>query len=418
MISVKRLPALSSVRRSSVADALLLLVAAVLDLAFWGGGTTLRWSGQVPGVVVVATTIALFVVVGHRSRYPLVAYAMSWLHAVGWGLVLPSYEPFTALMLTTYHLVRWRPARSTIWFVLALAVPLGVHAWNGATGTGTSPAGLAGIAVVWTVISVGVWAAAGSARRSAELGRLREEAMAARAQLAMQEQRLVLAREIHDSVAHGVSAIALQAAGAGAVVRRGGGPGVADALAAIEATSSEVVRELRRLLGFLRQQGELVEVWVEADGQGGGWVDRLDGLVSTTHACGVAVHVHHEGRPRPVPTAIGHVAFRVVQEALTNVVKHRGPGSSVDLLVSWRRVDLVIEVTSRGGDGARVAAAVGELSGHGLAGLGERVGPLGGQLQAGAISEDAYRVRARLPLSLPALPERGQPALPERAQPA
>ena len=112
MISIVRFPALSPVHRSRVADVLLLLVAAVLDLAFWGGATTLRWSGEVPGALVVGTTMALFVVVAQRSRYPVVAYATSWVHAVAWGLLLPTYEPFTALVCTTYHLVRWRPAHS------------------------------------------------------------------------------------------------------------------------------------------------------------------------------------------------------------------------------------------------------------------------------------------------------------------
>lgn len=385
-------------RRPVVAETLLLGVGAAVDLAFWGGGTTLRWTGEVPGALVVGSTVAVFLLARGRSRHWVAAYAASWVHAVGWGLVLPTYESFTALMLCTYHVVRWKSARTASWFVLLLAVPWAVHTWNGAAGTRTSPAGVAGIAAVWAVITAGVWAAARTARRTAELGRLREESYAVRARLAVQEERLMLAREIHDSVAHAVSAITVQAAGAG-VVARSGDRRVAEALTAIESTSGEAVRELRRLLGFLHQPG---------DGGGsphlpdGDWLGRLGAAVETTRACGVTVHLRQEGTPRTPSPEVGHVAHRVVQESLTNVVKHRGPGSTADVVLAWHPDELVVAVASHGGGGPAPGATWSEASGHGLAGLEARVHAVGGRLEARARSAAAYRVEARLPSSTPA----------------
>lgn len=386
----------TSARRRAAADGALVALAALVDLGFWGGGTALRWSGEVSGVLVVATTALVFVLVHRRSRRPVAAYAVSWIHAVTWGVLLPTYEPFTALLLCTYHLARWRSGRTAVPYLLALAVPWGVNTANGAAGTRTDATGALAIAAVWAGITVGVWVAARHSRRTAALARLREESYAALAALAVHEQRLALARDIHDTVAHAVSAIAVQAGGA-RVVARSGDPRVEEALAAIEATSGDAVRELRRLLGFLHGGAPTSSV----AGTAGGSLGDLDAVFATARACGVAVRVRRDGPAGRTTAQVGHAAYRVVQESLTNVVKHRGPGSTARVRLRWGSHGLVVTVSSAGGTGGPAGAGAGDRTGRGLAGLAARLVDLGGDFEAGAQPDGSYRVVARLPVLEP-----------------
>lgn len=389
--------ATTSARRRAAADAALVALAALVDLGFWGGGTALRWSGEVPGVLVVATTALAFVFVRRRSRHPAAAYGVSWIHATTWGVLLPTYEPFTALLLCTYHLARWRSGRTAMPYLLALAVPWGVNTVNGAAGTRTDAAGTLAIAAVWVGITAGVWVAARHSRRSAALARLREQSYAAMAALAVHEQRLALARDIHDTVAHAVSAIAVQAGGARAVARSGD-PRVEGALAAIETTSGDAVRELRRLLGFLHGGAPTPSV---AGTAGGGSLGDLDAVCATARACGVAVRVRRDGPAGRITAQVGHAAYRVVQESLTNVVKHRGPGSTAQVRLRWDSPGLVVTVSSAGGAGGPAGAGAGDRTGRGLAGLAARLADLGGEFEAGPQPDGGYRVVARLPVLEP-----------------
>jgi signal transduction histidine kinase len=224
--------------------------------------------------------------------------------------------------------------------------------------------------------------------RTAELEQAREEL----ARRAVTEERLRLARELHDVVAHAMSVIAVQS-GVGAHVASTQPQEVAKALAAIEATSRAALTELRRLLGVLRQdsepQGSLAPVPGLAD---------LDGLLAEVAKAGLAVRLRVEGTPSPLPPGVDLSAYRIVQEALTNVVKHAGPARA-QVVVGYRDHEVTVEVTD---DGRGVTAPTGDgpaRVGHGLIGMRERVAAFGGDLEAGPRPGGGFRVAARLPLA-------------------
>jgi signal transduction histidine kinase len=223
--------------------------------------------------------------------------------------------------------------------------------------------------------------------RTAELERTRAEL----ARRAVAEERLRLARELHDVVAHSISVIAVQS-GVGAHVADTQPEEAAKALAAIEVTSRAALTELRRLLGVLRQdsepQGDLAPVPGLAD---------LDGLLAEVAKAGLAVKLRVEGTPSQLPAGVDLSAYRIVQEALTNVVKHAGPARA-QVTIRYRDQDVTVVVTD---DGRGAAAPTGDGRagvGHGLIGMRERVQLFGGDLEVGPRPGGGFRVAARLPL--------------------
>jgi signal transduction histidine kinase len=214
---------------------------------------------------------------------------------------------------------------------------------------------------------------------------------------AVAEERLRIARELHDVVAHSMSVIAVQA-GYGQYVIDTQPADARTALGAIQATSREALDEMRRMLGALRQADES-DVTGLAD---------LDRLVARTASAGVQVDVNRRGTPRELPAGFDLSAYRIVQEALTNVVKHART-SSCQVLVGYGRDELVLEVTDNGA-GLPAMALAGEAtpdsvfrdaiggSGHGIIGMRERVSLLGGEFSAGPLPGYGFQVSAHLPL--------------------
>jgi signal transduction histidine kinase len=224
--------------------------------------------------------------------------------------------------------------------------------------------------------------------RTAELEQAREEL----ARRAVVEERLRLARELHDVVAHAMSVIAVQS-GVGAHVANTQPKEAAKALAAIEATSRAALTELRRLLGVLRQedepQGDLAPVPGLAD---------LDVLLAEVSKAGLAVKLQVNGIRPPLPAGVDLSAYRIVQEALTNVVKHAGPARA-QVVVGYGDQDVTVEVIDDG-RGAVTSVSDGRVgTGHGLIGMRERVQAFGGDLEAGPRPGGGFRVAARLPLA-------------------
>jgi signal transduction histidine kinase len=225
--------------------------------------------------------------------------------------------------------------------------------------------------------------------RTAELEQAREEL----ARQAVAEERLRLARELHDVVAHAMSVIAVQS-GVGAHVASSHPQEASKALAAIEATSRAALTELRRMLGVLRQdsepRGSLAPVPGLAD---------MDSLLAETAKAGLAVRLRVEGTPSPLPAGIDLSAYRIVQEALTNVVRHAGPAHA-QVRICYRDQDVTVEVTDDG-RGAVTSVSDGRPgTGHGLIGIRERVAAFGGDLEVGPRPGGGFRVAARLPLAV------------------
>jgi signal transduction histidine kinase len=217
--------------------------------------------------------------------------------------------------------------------------------------------------------------AASLARRNAALERQAEQAAVA--------ERARIARELHDIVAHHLSVVVLQAAGA-----RASGRSPDTALEKIENSGRQALAETRRLLGVLRDTGEETGL---APRPG---VGELDALAASVRAAGLPVNLVISGDQAALPAAVDVSVYRIVQEALTNVLKHAGPARA-DVTIGCAAQAVTIEVTDNGsgqdGDGTRAG-------GHGLAGMRERAAIFGGELCAGPRPGGGFAVRARLPL--------------------
>jgi signal transduction histidine kinase len=223
---------------------------------------------------------------------------------------------------------------------------------------------------------------AGVEARAARLEREREQTR----QLATEQERARIARELHDVVAHHVSAIAIQA-GSGRAVRARDPTAAAEALDPIEAAARQALTELSRLLGVVRR----VDAAPREPEPG---LDQLDRLLDQARRAGHRVDLVVSGERRPLPSGVELSAFRIVQEAMTNVLKH-ARGAPVEVWLGFARGELSIEVADRGGVAVAPAA---EGTGHGLIGMRERVAMFGGRLDAGPAPDGGFRVSASLPL--------------------
>jgi signal transduction histidine kinase len=229
-------------------------------------------------------------------------------------------------------------------------------------------------------------------RRRRELVGLRDRATRLelereeKARAAVTEERGRIARELHDVVAHSVSVMVVQAQ---AGTRLLGEPDQArGAFQSIEASGREALVELRRLLGILRTGDTELAIGPQPG------LDSLPGLVEQVRDAGLPVELRVEGEAAPLPPGIDLSAYRIVQEALTNALKHAGPAEA-EIVVRYGTSALELEVVDNG-TGARAGV---NGSGHGLIGMRERVALYGGLLETGTAAGGGYAVRARLPLT-------------------
>ncbi|MEU4294067.1 sensor histidine kinase [Kribbella sp. NPDC026596] len=203
------------------------------------------------------------------------------------------------------------------------------------------------------------------------------------------EERLRIARELHDLVAHSLTTIAIQSSTGRLALPQH--PDVAQrALATIEATSRDASREMRQLLGVLRQGGDTAAQLDPTPG-----LANLNDLVDTIRHAGADVQLTVEGSRRPLSQSLDLVAYRVVQEALTNVVKHAGHPAAAAVLVRYDGDQLILEITD---DGAGNGKSSDSQPGLGIVGMRERVAALGGQFTVGPRPVRGFRVEARLPI--------------------
>ncbi|MEU4402958.1 sensor histidine kinase [Streptosporangium sp. NPDC023963] len=217
--------------------------------------------------------------------------------------------------------------------------------------------------------------------RAAEAERTREETARRRAD----EERLRIARELHDSLTHSISVIKVQA-GVAVHLARKRGEEVPGPLLAIQEASGEAMRELRATLEVLRD-----------DGPPGSGLDRLAELVERSRATGLPATVVVDGERRALSADVDRTAYRIVQEALTNAARHAGPAVA-SVRITYGTKELTVQID----DDGRAAPGTDPVPGVGLSGMRERVTALGGRLRAGPRSEGGFRVRAELPVDGPA----------------
>lgn len=222
-----------------------------------------------------------------------------------------------------------------------------------------------------------------------------EKEREAQAKVAVAAERARIARELHDVVAHNVSVMVVQADGA-AYVLDAAPDQAKQALETISTTGRQALAEMRRLLGVLRtgdarESGEYVP---QPD------VRQIEDLVEQVRGAGLTVDFKIEGTPRPLPSGVELTAYRIVQEALTNTRKHGGPevGASVRLVYFDDGLGLLVEDDGRGAAHEMYEDGGADGRGHGLIGMRERVGMVGGTLDAGPRPGGGFRISALLPL--------------------
>ncbi|MFF8728821.1 sensor histidine kinase [Streptomyces sp. NPDC015171] len=227
--------------------------------------------------------------------------------------------------------------------------------------------------------------------RAARLEKERE----AQAKVAVAAERARIARELHDVVAHNVSVMVVQADGA-AYVMDAAPDQARKALETISSTGRQALAEMRRLLGVLRtgEHQETGEYVPQPD------VEQIDDLVEQCRGSGLPVDFKVEGTPRPLPSGVELTAYRIVQEALTNTRKHGGPdaGASVRLVYFDDGLGLLVEDDGKGAPHELYEEGGADGRGHGLIGMRERVGMVGGTLDAGPRPGGGFRISALLPL--------------------
>jgi len=222
--------------------------------------------------------------------------------------------------------------------------------------------------------------------RAARLEREREE----KARQAVIQERLRIARELHDVVAHSLSVIGIQAGAARLVLDADPHPTrVREAVAAIEATANHAMAEMRRALGILRATEPSGVALAPLPGLG-----QLPALLDQLRSAGLPVDLTVTGEPRPVATSIDLSLYRIVQEALTNALKH-ARATRAEVMVGYGAHDITVEVTD---DGRGPPPSAARSQGAGTIGMRERVALFGGELQVGPRAQGGYAVRVCLPI--------------------
>ncbi|MGW2648516.1 sensor histidine kinase [Streptomyces sp. NPDC001393] len=357
-------------------------------------GAAPRASGTVHGV---GALLAVSLLAGVVRRMPLLALVMALFGSTAVVVGPPSYG----------HENRAASYQGQFLSYLAVDLVLGLIVATCARRTSTA-AVAASFTVQLLVISVfahgnslatngliALLALAASCMTGLLSRERREHAVALRTQQvaeAVTAERLRIARELHDMVAHSIGIIAIQA-GVGSRVIQTQQAEAHEALRAIEATSRETLSGLRRTLVSLRQADPGATTSEQSQLAPTPGLADIERLAAATAGAGVRVDVRCTGQQRPVPADIDLSAYRIVQEALTNVVRHAGTGRC-RVAIDYGDEELSVEVLDHG----HGATKDGLAHGFGLIGMRERVGLLGGHLSAGPRPEGGFRVAARLPL--------------------
>jgi signal transduction histidine kinase len=391
-----------------VLDGLLALVTAAVGVSLlpavlpFDPGSPRAWAAY---LLLLAHTLPLAV----RRRWPLAVLVWALATGAAFAAVGPSLVALSfTILIYVYTAAAHCPRRVSL-AGLAATEALLLVAWLARPRS----VGDRGTLVIDGLLLVAAWwlgdgtrrrleAVAAARQRAAELELAREEL----ARRAVTEERLRIARELHDVVAHSMSIIAVQS-GVGAHVLDSQPEEARKALAAVETTSRQALVEMRRLLGVLREEAEPRGSLAPAPG-----LAEVEALAAEVARAGVRVEVRIEGTPAALPAGLDLSAYRIVQEALTNVVKHARPAGAT-VRVAYEPGQVVIEVTDNGkglesafgrqpSDSDRQSrSADPQIRGSGIPGMRERAALYGGTLEAGPLPGGGFRVAATLPLEEP-----------------
>jgi signal transduction histidine kinase len=367
------------IRHGDLALALVLATFGVVEL----------WLVDVgPKPIAVPASLVAGLALYWRRVAPLAVAAAVFGAVAGESLLGVSLDrpdsPLLVALAATYAVAAYRDLRIAL---AGMAIAL-AGIWIGVAGQTTNNHSDFAFAAV--VVSAG-WLVGrgmrGRVRQTAELAertRQLEEAREAERLAAVAEERRRIARDLHDVIAHSVSVMVVQAGAAEDIFARNP-EGVLEPIRAVQETGRAALVEMRRLLGLLREDGELGLAPQPR-------LADLDALAEQMRLAGLPVEVELEGNPRPLPIGVDLSVYRIAQEALTNALKHAGPARA-RLVLRYRESEVELEVVD---DGSSSANGDG---GHGLIGMRERVAVFGGTLEADRLPEGGFRVLARLPVA-------------------
>jgi signal transduction histidine kinase len=367
------------IRHGDLALALVLATFGVVEL----------WLVDVgPKPIAVPASLVAGLALYWRRVAPLAVAAAVFGAVAGESLLGVSLDrpdsPLLVALAATYAVAAYRDLRIAL---AGMAIAL-AGIWIGVAGQTTN--NHSDFAFTAVVVSAG-WLVGrgmrGRVRQTAELAertRQLEDAREAERLAAVAEERRRIARDLHDVIAHSVSVMVVQAGAAEDIFARNP-EGVLEPIRAVQETGRAALVEMRRLLGLLREDGELGLAPQPR-------LADLDALAEQMRLAGLPVEVELEGNPRPLPIGVDLSVYRIAQEALTNALKHAGPARA-RLVLRYRESEVELEVVD---DGSSSANGDG---GHGLIGMRERVAVFGGTLEADRLPEGGFRVLARLPVA-------------------
>jgi signal transduction histidine kinase len=387
---MQRLVVLAKTYAIEIVIVILVLVGMVDTIARHAAGTsdTSLW------FALPAMTVLAIVIVAHR-RFPFAGPAAYWLMGAGIAFIdpilLPAAESFFAVGLATAFLLG--SLRDTRKAGIGLAVIVASTAILVSQIPGHTNAEVVFIPIDFAVC----WFAGFVFRRTAEQARaaearavVAERDREADALRAVVDERTRIARELHDIVGHSVSVMTVQTSGVRRLLRPEQEQ-EREALLAVERTGREALAEMRRVVGALRDPNGEPTLAPQPS------LSRVDALVAHARETGLPVDLEIEGEPVPLPAGVDLTAYRLVQEGLTNAIKHAAAAhAEVHVRFDDGHVEIEVCDDGRGTDGVGPASGGG---GHGLVGMRERVSIYGGELDAGPRAEGGFRLRARLPVT-------------------
>lgn len=373
-----------------------MVVAATVEVLVWAGtGPGDRITGPRPLAALLPLLLA--VPLWWRRRYPLEVCIAVMTGMVAQALIsghaAEGLEMIVAAGLASYSVAAYNRRRHAVIGLAVVAVGYGV--WAGLDPnihSGRSSELWAGAFFALYLVAVWLIGTVLQARREARAAAARAIAIEHEAERAIAAERARIARDLHDIVSHNLSVVVVQAAGGRALAGHRD-MDTAATLEKIESSGRQALTEMRRLLGVLRTDDATSDEPPTMAPTPG--ISDLEALVAGVRAAGVPVTLTVNATA-PVPPALDVSVFRIVQEALTNVIKHAGPGATADVNVQAADRQVTIAVTDNG-RGPRPDPGLG----HGLRGMRERVMLLGGELLAGGRPEGGFAVSVRLPIPVP-----------------